>query len=223
MAIETQEQRAPLLFIDSCAWWHWHRYRYRYRYRAGHTIDADLAAECEAFENIYQMAASGLITLLRNARVRHEVGQIAGLFEDLIEPLAVQVPIPLTRFDGLDVFDGSTLMGGRTGGSLSPVLELSGRRNEQALRAAADALRPDEFLFDTKLRRKEFDVEHMESALEACADLFVTTDKKSILGPLDRHHQEFNEADAIRLIHAIAVTPRDALTRLSDRQVFRNV
>jgi hypothetical protein len=145
------------------------------------------------------------------------------LFAEMIVPLADKVPIPLSRLDGAYPSDGSTLFGGVMGGSLDDFLELDGRCNREHLHAAAAGLEPCHFLYDTAPRKKEFELEHIESALEAGADLFVTTDDKSILEPLDRQQQEFDRGHSIRLLHTIAVTPRNALIRLSNSKVCRNV
>lgn len=208
MSIDVKDGRVPRLLIDSCTWRHWNSHR------SGKVIPQHLRVFSEAFDQVYELAVSGSITLLYNDRVRQELDGVPGLFNETIVPLSVKVPIPLSRADGAYLFDGSMLSGGVMGGSLDDFLELDGRRNQEALSAAAAGLGPGDFLYDTGPRKKEFDAEHMESALEAGADLFVTNDTNTIIKPLNRHAHRFGAQHAIRQIHAIAVTPTDALHRL---------
>jgi len=65
----------------------------------------------------------------------------------------------------------------------------------------------------TKPRKKEFDVEHLESALEGDADLFITTDQP-LISRLNRALILLMDNSAVTRINEICVTPAQALTRL---------
>jgi hypothetical protein len=65
----------------------------------------------------------------------------------------------------------------------------------------------------TRPRKKEFDVEHLESALEAYADLFITTDQP-LINRINRAYELSPENSAVTRVREICVMPIEALSRL---------
>ena len=197
------------VFVDTCVWRHWFVYRID---RA--RLSEALQAESNSFSEIYNCVtlSLGKSRFLYNARIRAELGErFEQSFEQLVDPYAVKVPIPLTRMDGSYSLDGSFIFGGRMGGSLRALLEDSGYQQERAVAHAAESLQPGEALYDAAPRRREFDVEHMESALEAKADLFLTVDTRTILSPLQRTAANSAAGSPLQIMLNIAKTPREAL------------
>jgi hypothetical protein len=123
-----------------------------------------------------------------------------------------KVPIPLSRYDGTYKFDGSILSGGKYGGSLRKVLDVSGYDHEAGfMNARPDMEKPNPA--HTKPRRREFDIEHLESALEAEADLFLTTDTK-LIRRLAQAKREYPDDTIIDSVQKICLCPADALPKL---------
>ena len=100
------------------------------------------------------------------------------------------------------------------GGSLRALLTLDGYPQEAAVRQAAGSLREGEKLYEKRPRKREFDIEHMESALEAGASLFLTVDERTILDWLRRAAESHERDHPIALMQTIAKTPTAALFRV---------
>lgn len=129
-------------------------------------------------------------------------------------PLSTKVVIPLTRADGLQCFDGSITHGGRMGGKLRPLLALDGNDQDAQVAQAAATLTQDQHLYELPARRKEFDIEHMEAALEADADFFVTVDRSTIINRYRAVREQFRSDAAITRAIDFSVTPGEALGRI---------
>jgi hypothetical protein len=91
---------------------------------------------------------------------------------------------------------------------------MDGYDHERALGAAVTKSKLDNPAH-TKPRKKEFDVEHLESALEAGADLFITTDQP-LISRLSRALGLLTDNMAVMRANEICVTPGQALSRLKD-------
>jgi len=173
------------IFVDTCVWRHWLSLRSNSsRLQEPELTDAGAFAEIIAAVNDQRLAANliydqGVIIELGPVRVE----EISALLSRQVE----RVPIPQSRCDGRYRYDGSLLAGGEFGGSLDAMLNADGRRHEELLHAAfvksGEAGTP---LFEQKARIAEFDVEHLEAALEAGADIFMTTDRATILDKLPK-------------------------------------
>ena len=81
------------------------------------------------------------------------------------------------------------------------LLTSDGVDHESLVHEAADRARSaGTFLYDEKIRRKEFDVEHLEASLEAQADYFVTSDVKTIILPLQRLSERLPNDKALQAV-----------------------
>lgn len=201
----------PGILVDSCALRHW------LSWKANKPFDNDrLKFEAEAFDVIFgRVAKPGTTPFLYNARTVIELpDSVRPDFDRVVRPFCVKVPIPLTRADGSYRADGSVLRGGRMGGSLRALLSLDGYDHEHRLRGAARGLRGRK-LYDLPERSREFDIEHLESAIEAGAALFVTTDGK-LIGRIQRGAAAFPDDPAVTAAARIVVWPSEALARLPE-------
>lgn len=205
-----------LIFVDTCVWRHWFCYL-----NESSKLTIELKTESEAFQEIYNLVlSSDAIQFAFNQRIVDELGlNFATDFRERVLPFAKKVPIPLTRFDGAYKLDGSLLCGGKFGGTLRDLLTIQGYDQPTKLEEAAKSLVPGNYLYNTKPRKKEFDIEHMESALECSAELFITTDKSTILRLLEQAIKFYAAEHPIAYIHSIAKLPSIALNILtSDNQ-----
>lgn len=196
------------LFIDTCVWRHW------FSEQEGNPVGAEIQRQNQCFEEIYGLvnASSGQARFLYNQRIVDELGpRFNDAFAQKALPVSTKIPIPLTRRDGAYKADGSILCGGKMGGSLRSLLTFEGYDQHNRVQEAVQSLGPGEKLYETFPRIREFDIEHMESALEAGADFFVTNDRKSILLLLERAVKRFEESEPIQHIKRIALTPEDVL------------
>ena len=197
------------IFVDTCVWRHW----FTYRSGGGSDMPTRLSQHCDHFQIIYDrvVAVPTHARFLYNQLVKDELGNS---FEDdfvaKVLPVSEKIPIPLTRFDGAYRYGDSILHGGELGGTLRALLSMYGYPHEEALKQAADALTEGKFLYETTARKKEFDIEHMESALEARAHLFLTDDESTILKRLRDASPKYHEAHPINAICRIAMTPTEA-------------
>lgn len=204
-------------FIDTCVWQHWFTFRSKPENLHG---KEEIRKHSESFDQIYQLVKSSpeQAQFLFNCKIMNELNETGRAeFERLVMPFSKKVPIPLSRFDGAYLADGSILSGGRMGGTLKELLDADGQDHEQKLKDAAVSLSAHESLFKKNPRKKEFDIEHMESALEACADVFLTNDEKTILNPLRRIAAQKAPDHPIHLMCSIAKTPTDALDDFRQR------
>lgn len=196
------------IFIDTCVWWNW------FTYCAGAQIDERIAEHCKNFDEIYRLVQSrpDKARFLYNKKIENELGErFKSEFTQKILPVSNKIPIPLTRLDGAYCCDGSIIFGGRMGGSLRGLLTFDGYDQEIEVAKAASNLKSGEKLYDQKSRRREFDIEHMESALEANAHLFLTNDERTILELLQRAAEKHEVTHPICVMHTIAKTPTAAL------------
>ncbi|KNH27954.1 hypothetical protein [Pseudomonas farris] len=165
------------LLVDTSTCRHW------FSLLAGRSFhNSEQEAEAVAFGCLYDflIQREAPHPFLYNARVLLELPErLRPEFDRLVKPYARFIPIPLSRTDGAYQCDGSILMGGRMGGSLSCLLSMDGYAHEEKLLEAAESEK-NSYLYEAKVRRREFDVEHLESALEAAASHFVTTDTTRI-------------------------------------------
>jgi len=176
--------------------------------------------ESEAVQKIYDLVLnSDSMQFVFNKRIIDELGSnFAEDFQERVFPFAKKIPIPLTRHDGAYKMDGSLLYGGNFGGALRYLLPPDHPTN---LENAARYLAPSDYLYYTKPRKKEFDIEHMESAFECGAELFITTDKKALnllgqkaLNLLGQAVKSYPAEHPIVYMHSIAKLPSIALKLL---------
>jgi hypothetical protein len=120
---------------------------------------------------------------------------------------------PLSRVDGTYKAGGSLLAGGRFGGMLSDILSVDGYDHEKALQSASPNYKLENPAH-TRPRKKEFDVEHIESALEANADFFITTDQP-LINCIRRAVRLLKNNPVVIKANGICVTPSQALSRLN--------
>lgn len=196
------------ILIDTCVWQHWFTFK-----REPETLSQKHRAYSENFDIIYRKAnSSNAIELLYNALVVHELGiRYSAEFSEYVLPIAKKIVIPLTRCDGLYIHDGSILHGGLMGGSLKDFLTADGYPQEEKIQEEAKKLQAGAKLYKTNPRKRELDVEHMESALEAKADLFITNDEKTIIKRLEKMSARYDSGHPINLIYSITKTPTTAL------------
>lgn len=197
-----------IIFVDTCVWRHWFCYLHK-----PSELSPEFKAESEAFQQIYDLRLNNdSIQFVFNQKIQDELGSNFVLdFEERVLPFAKKVPIPFTRLDGTYKLDGSFLVGGNFGGKLRDLLTLQGYNHPDKLKEAANSLALGDYLYKTKPRKKEFDIEHMESALECNAELFITSDKKTILNPLQQAAKSYPNQYLITHMHSIAKLPSQAL------------
>lgn len=197
------------IFVDTCVWRHW------FTFIAAKPLPQErIRQHCESFHKIYDLVRSApdQACFLYNKRIEDELGEsLKSEFNKHALPLSQKIPIPLTRCDGTYCFDGSIIFGGEMGGKLRDLLSIQGYPHELKLEQAANDLKEGDFLYNTTPRKREFDIEHLESALEARADLFITNDEKTILAWLQSASPKYDESHPINLINKISKTPTSAL------------
>lgn len=200
------------IFVDTCVWRHWFTFR-----EDPDKLSKAIRDHSQNFDFIYRAAlSSGNVELLFSSLVEHELGGYKKEFSGYIIPVARRVAVPFSRFDGLYSADGSVLHGGRMGGKLRCFLEADGYPQDAKVSEAAAGLNDGARLYETKPRRRELDVEHMESALEVMADMFITNDEKTIIEPLARIGGRYSLDHPINLIRSITRTPTSALPSLQN-------
>lgn len=187
------------IFVDTCVW------RYWVSWIAGRISDlSPHCADATAFDEVHTAIKRGQVQaqLLYDERVMLELGEVlAAEVRKRTEGHSTRVPIPLTRADGSFKHDGSILGGGVHGGSLDVLLTADGLDHERLIHEAAQrAQSAGTFLYDEKIRRKEFDVEHLEASLEAQADYFVTSDVKTIILRLQRLSEKHPDDQALQAV-----------------------
>lgn len=187
------------IFVDTCVWRHW------LSWIDGRITDTSLHfADATAFDDVLTSIKSGQLQaqLLYDERVVLELGERR--FTEVkrrTEGHSSRVPIPGTRADGSYKADGSVLGGGDHGGRLHVMLTADGVAHERLLHeAAVRAQSAGSFLYEEKIRTKEFDVEHLEASLEAHADYFVTTDVNTIILRLQRLSEKFPDDQALQAV-----------------------
>lgn len=187
------------IFVDTCVWRHW------LSWIAGRISDlSPHCADATAFDDVVMAIKRGHVQarLLYDERVMLELGEaLATEVRRRTEGHSTRVPIPLTRADGSFKLDGSILFGGVHGGSLDVMLTADGVDHERLIHeAAVRAQSAGTFLYVETIRRKEFDVEHLEASLEAQADYFVTSDVRSIILRLQRLSERFPNDQALQAV-----------------------
>jgi len=198
------------IFVDTCVWHHW------FTFISGVPLRQErIHQHCESFQQIYDLVSSAptRARFLHNKRIEDELGErFKKEFVERALPFSRKIPIPLTRYDGAYCYDGSILHGGRMGGTLRNLLTIQGYPHDAALEHAAETLEDGAFLYNTKPRKKEFDIEHLESALEASASLVITNDEKTIIALLQDASSKYELSHPINLICKITKTPTSALS-----------
>lgn len=203
------------LYVDTVVWWKWLAHRTGQQSKA--FTDSELA-DVVATQTLFEAGRADpkRVQLLYSALNVLELRRtLRTPFREVVVPHAQQVPIPLTRTDGLYFSDGSVLCGGTFGGSLRSLLDLSGGDHEQLLHKVALGLGPGELLYEQGVRRKEFDIEHLEASLEAQATLFVTSDRSTIVRPFRGARRRFSDGSPEACAIDMIVTPPEAVGRLS--------
>ena len=105
------------------------------------------------------------------------------------------------------------------GGCLRDFLNDDGYDQEYMVSMAVDKLKVGEKLYETSARKRELDVEHMESALEAGADLFITNDEHTIIRRLESMSNRYDSNHPINVILSITRTPTSALPCVKERLI----
>lgn len=202
------------ILVDTCVWRHWFTLKV-----APDRLSAALREHSQSFDAIYQLVAtSPSAEFLFNSLVVHELGdRYQADFARYVLPVSKKVPIPLSRTDGLHRCDGSILCGGRMDVFLTAFLNADGYQQDRMVENAAAELRNGQRLYKTKPRKREFDVEHMGSALEANADIFLTNDESTIIKRLQRLGQHHPEDHPINMMLLITKTPTSALCYIKER------
>lgn len=204
------------MFVDTCVWRHWLTLKNSMSFK-NHVLEN----HAKKFDQIYKIVSSAPLRhiFLYNVRIEGELtdSYLNGLLISFTKIKGncyfEKIPIPLSRADGTYKCDGSLLGGGQIGGALRDVLSTDGYDHERALQTATPNYKLENPAH-TKPRKKEFDVEHLESALEACANLFITVDQP-LIGRLNRALKLLPENPVVTRANEICVTPDQALNRLN--------
>lgn len=207
------------IFVDTCVWQHWLALR-----AEKHFTNPDLEANAKAFEKIYEIVSSYAqkFMFLYSARIEGELPdeylcKLAFCFQKVKQSDFIQqVVIPLSRADGTYRADGSLSFGGRLGGTLRIILSIDGYDHEEQLKKAIPNFRRENPAH-TNPRSKEFDIEHLESALEASADFFLTTDQP-LIDRLDRARKIYPENKEVSWGSRICMRPVAALLKLASTE-----
>jgi len=203
------------LFVDTCVWRHW------LTLKNNRPFENDVLENfAKEFDRIYERVSDDPLkhVFLYNARIEgelpdHYLSELPMSFSKIkVNSCFRKTAIPLSRADGTYKADGSLLAGGRFGGALRDILSIGGYDHERALQAAVPNSRRENPAH-TEPRKKEFDVEHLESALEGDADLFITTDQP-LIDRLSRALGMLTDNSAVKRANEICVTPSQALCRL---------
>ena len=204
------------LFVDTSVWRHWLTFKNKKLFE-NHVLEM----HAKEFDRIYEIVSSQLFkhVFLYNDRVEGELPDL--YLNDLpisfskikVNSYFTKTAIPLSRADGTNKADGSLLCGGHFGGTLKEILSIDGYDHQKALQTAVPNYKLENPAH-TGPRKKEFDVEHIESALEADADLFITADQR-LIDRLRRASTLFPENSVINRVNEICVTPSQALSRLN--------
>jgi len=200
------------LFVDTCVWRYWLTLKNSILFDK-----SDFEKHAEDFDKIYEIVSFEPLkyVFLYDARVEGELPDCylsdhKMAFSQIKEnSFCKKVPIPLSRADGTYKLDGSLLGGGKFGGVLRDMLSMDGYDHEKAFQTAVPNIKLENPAH-TKPRKKEFDIEHLESALEADADLFITADQP-LIDRLNRAHGLFTDNLAVKRAYEICVTPSQAL------------
>lgn len=203
------------LFVDTCVWWHW------LTLKSSRPLQSYILEHARDFDQIYEIVSSGALehVFLYDARIEGELPDcylkdLPVSFSNIKENSYFEkTPIPLSRADGTYKYDGSLLCGGRFGGTLRDLLSIDGLDHERALKFAIPKSKLENPAH-TEPRKREFDLEHLESALEADADLFITTDQP-LINCLNRALGLLTDNSAVKKANEICVTPNQALSRLN--------
>lgn len=205
------------LFVDTCVWRHW------LTLKNNRLFESDvLENHAKEFDRVYEIVLSEPLkhVFLYNARIEGELPDyyLSGLpvsFSNIkVNRYFEKTVIPLSRADGTYKADGSLLYGGHFGGALRDILSMDGYDHQRALQTAVPNCKLENPVH-TEPRKKEFDVEHLESALEAEADLFITTDQR-LIDRLSRAMGLLTDNSAVTKANEICVTPSQALSRLHE-------
>ncbi len=105
------------------------------------------------------------------------------------------------------------------GGKLRPLLALDGNDQDAQVAQAAATLTQDQHLYELPARRKEFDIEHLEVALEADADLFVTVDRSTIISRYRAVRELFSGDPVTTRSIDFSVTPGEALEQIASSRL----
>ena len=200
------------ILVDTSVWRHWFALKDKKTFPS-----PDIEEDAKAFSKIYDMVSSlpQKFLFIYNARVEDELYKYKYqiCFQKIKSSNYIKkVSIPLSRVDGSYKCNGSMLAGGDFGGSLRDILSMYGYDHDAAFRNAKLNINRKNSAH-TNPRKKEFDIEHLESALEAKSDLFLTSDYKLIrrLNEAARYYPENKE---IIFAKKICLRPVDALLKL---------
>lgn len=201
------------ILVDTCVWRHWFTLM-----SAPEKLTPELYAQAKSFDHIYRMVAdSSEAEFLFNSLVAHELGpRYRAEVDAYIVSVARKVQVPLSRYDGLHLTDGSLCYGGRFGGALRALLNTDGYQQDAMVAKAASELEAGNKLYNCAPRKREIDVEHMECALESGANLFVTDDERTIISRLERLGKTLDPEHIINVVRSITRTPEAALPIVSN-------
>jgi len=198
------------IFVDTCVWRHW------FTFKAKKTLkNPELKKNAEAFDKIYELVISNPLNFvfIYNACIQNELKQYSNEFAKLTQLKNFNnISIPLSRADGTHLADGSVLAGGNFGGTVRKILSLYGHDHEKAIQKTPPDMKNVNFAHN-KPRKKEFDIEHLESALEANADIFITTDQK-LIDRLDLAKEKYSASEEVAFARKICFLPVDAISEL---------
>lgn len=185
--------------------------------------DKKISERLSSAEDFWELIDQEGLLFMYTSLVDHNVGKMRGSqakgFWGKLKghPSFEEIPIPLSRADGIHKADGSLLYGGTCGGSLAELLPDDHEQKYQNYPTRISS-EPDHFEKEKlkkkylEERHKEFDLEHLEAALEAEADYFITSDFK-LLERLESVSPELREKEKIKKACEIACTASEALKR----------
>lgn len=203
------------LYIDTCVW------RYWLTLKNGGTFEKSFFEEnARAFDRIYEHVSSQpqnflfLYTVLTERELTDKyLFELPYNFDQIKTTAFIKfTPIHNTRWDGISryVGDGGTFGGGI---SLREVFDI----NTQYDHEAAIQIAPKKHQFGqieySNARKKEFDIEHAEAALEAGADVFLTTDSR-FRETVTNASKHYPKHEHLRRIREICLFPVEALSKI---------
>lgn len=159
----------------------------------------------------WQLIAEPRVEIYYTSLLDHKLSHLFPVPWEALRPRLTRTPMPLSRADGYHKADGAIKCGGWYGGSLRVLLPPN-----HADKLTAAAKHAQETGMDTEYkehRKKEFDFEHLEAALELGASYFITTDY-ALLGRLKSLTVAERKNPAVLRAGSIAVRPVDALQAL---------
>jgi len=202
------------IFVDTCVWRHWFSFKH-YGSIENHFFNEN----AKAFDKIYKKVFSSpdKFLFLYNSRIEGELPdkylfELPFCFQQIKDKgFMKKIPVPLSRADGTYRADGSVLACGDYGGTIIKILSIGGNNHLENMSKAKPNFKKENPAH-TKHRKKEFDIEHLESALHACANMFFTDDTK-LINRLDSAKKVYPEDKEIDWARKISFYPVEALSK----------